>query len=288
MSKPGYQTLIIIGAPRSGTNILRDVLCNLDGFGSWPCDEINYIWRHGNMREKTDELSLDLATGSVKKFIRREFDLISKKQNLKVVVEKTCANSLRVPFVDAVIPEAKYIFIYRNGIDVVGSMIKRWRAKLDLPYVIQKARYVPLTDLPFYALNYLANQSYRIFSGKDRLAFWGPRFESYDEVLSNHSLEEVCALQWKRCTDLSDRALLKIAIDKFAKIKYESFVTDPVKELGRAMQQLNFEIDDEELSMATANVSDQSVGKGCRELGEKKYQLVHKLLSETLADYGYD
>lgn len=287
MSKSGYQSVIIIGAPRSGTNILRDVLCNLDGFGSWPCDEINYIWRHGNMREKTDELSVDLATCSVKKFVRREFDLIAKKQNLKVVVEKTCANSLRVPFVDAIIPEAKYIFIYRNGIDVVGSMMKRWKAKLDLPYIMHKARYVPLADLPYYALNYLANQSYRIFSGKGRLAIWGPKFENFDEVVSNHSLEEICALQWKRCAELSDKAFSDFASDKVTKIKYESFVTDPVKEIGRAMEQLDFEIDNKNLSKATAKVSNQSIGKGHQELGKNKYQLVHKLISDTLADYGY-
>ena len=41
---------MIIGAARSGTNMLRDVLTSLDGVDTWPCDEINYIWRHGNIR----------------------------------------------------------------------------------------------------------------------------------------------------------------------------------------------------------------------------------------------
>ena len=40
--------VVIIGAPRSGTNMLRDVLTSLPGFATWPCDEINLIWRHGN------------------------------------------------------------------------------------------------------------------------------------------------------------------------------------------------------------------------------------------------
>ena len=42
------QPVVIIGAARSGTNMLRDVLVKLPGVGTWPCDEINYIWRHGN------------------------------------------------------------------------------------------------------------------------------------------------------------------------------------------------------------------------------------------------
>ena len=42
--------LIIIGAGRSGTNILRDSLCKVDGVVTWNCDEINPLWRHGNIR----------------------------------------------------------------------------------------------------------------------------------------------------------------------------------------------------------------------------------------------
>ena len=54
--------LVIIGAPRSGTNMLRDVLTSFDGIGTWPCDEINYIWRHGNVRYPSDEIPADRAT----------------------------------------------------------------------------------------------------------------------------------------------------------------------------------------------------------------------------------
>ena len=36
-------TVIIIGAPRSGTNILRDTLTSLSNVGTWGCDEIPYL-----------------------------------------------------------------------------------------------------------------------------------------------------------------------------------------------------------------------------------------------------
>ena len=42
--------VIIIGAGRSGTNMLRDLLAQLPQFSTWPCDEINYIWRHSAKR----------------------------------------------------------------------------------------------------------------------------------------------------------------------------------------------------------------------------------------------
>ena len=49
------QDVIIIGAPRSGTNMLRDALTALPDCGTWPCDEINYVWRHGNVGFPSDE-----------------------------------------------------------------------------------------------------------------------------------------------------------------------------------------------------------------------------------------
>ena len=114
MSRP----VVIIGAPRSGTNMLRDVLCRVPGLGTWPCDEINYIWRHGNVRYSSDEFTVDMARPIVRRSIQRRF---AEQQKLhRVVVEKTCANSLRVPFVDKVIPQARYVFIVRDGIDAVS------------------------------------------------------------------------------------------------------------------------------------------------------------------------
>jgi len=287
MTGAAYQPLIIIGAPRSGTNMLRDVLCRLDGVGSWPCDEINYIWRHGNMGAATDEFDPGMATDRVKKYIRHKFDEVAKKQQLDVVVEKTCANSLRIPFVDTVIPDARYIFIYRDGIDVVASAVKRWKARLDLPYLMKKARYVPLLDLPFYALRYFANRMFRIFSGKRRLAFWGPKYANYEKILSTFELEEVCAHQWKSCIESSEKALIDIPSNRFARVSYEVFVSDPCKELSRVLLELKIDFDEKLLYEATGLVSDKSVGKGARELGEDKCQRVQKIISDTLVRYGY-
>ena len=113
--------VIIIGAPRSGTNMLRDVLTSLEGIETWPCDEINYIWRHGNVGYPSDEIPAEMATRKVQSYIRKKFDSIADKTHAEIIVEKTCANSLRVPFVDRLLPDAKYIFIYRDGVDATGS-----------------------------------------------------------------------------------------------------------------------------------------------------------------------
>ena len=84
-----YEKVIIVGAPRSGTNMLRDILTSFDNIATWPCDEINYIWRHGNMFYPSDEIPAQNATDQVKKYILGSFDSIHKKYNADILIEKT-------------------------------------------------------------------------------------------------------------------------------------------------------------------------------------------------------
>jgi len=283
-----YQPIVIIGAPRSGTNMLRDVLCEFERVGTWPCDEINYIWRHGNIRSETDEFTLEMARPDVKKFIRKEFDQFAKKESLNFLIEKTCANSLRVPFVDQVVPEAKYIFIVRDGVDAVGSATIRWKAKLDVPYILKKVRYVPWSDLPFYGFRYIGSRIYKFFSKEQRLSFWGPQFNGLNEALEKYSLEEVCALQWQRCVDLSEDAFQKIPDDKVVRVKYEDFVSNPVEELTRILQELNIPFEGTQVQEAVKSVTSRSIGKGRKALNDEQLKAVSELVPDTLQRYGYE
>jgi len=84
-----YVKVVVIGAPRSGTNMLRDVICRLPGFATWPCDEINYIWRHGNARWPSDALPPELATAKVRAYINRQFGGQARGRGARYLVEKT-------------------------------------------------------------------------------------------------------------------------------------------------------------------------------------------------------
>jgi hypothetical protein len=283
-----YQPVIIIGAPRSGTNMLRDILCEFKGVGTWPCDEINYIWRHGNISKETDQFDKSMATPRIKKFINNEFDKIAKKYDLDVIVEKTCANSLRVPFVDEIIPDAKYIFIYRDGLDAAGSAKKRWTAKLDIPYILKKVKYVPLMDLPYYGLRYFWHRIYKIFSKEKRLALWGPQFNGLDEALNKYSLEEVGALQWKKCVDLSEEAFKNISEDRLVRVKYEEFVTNPQIELKKILDKYEINYSDNEIKEYTKSVTNKSLGKGRKAFDNEQTKKISSLIKDSLQRYGYE
>ena len=279
--------VVIVGAPRSGTNMLRDMLVKLPKVGTWPCDEINYIWRHGNVRYPSDEFTRDMAAVDVKRYIHTQFDQLAKSHQLDMVVEKTCANSLRVGFVDEVLPDAKYIFIVRDGVDVVGSAMLRWKASLDIPYLLAKARYVPIVDLPYYASKYLSNRLYRLISKEKRLASWGPKLDDMDAILKNYSLLQVCALQWKTCVNKSEEEFSRIDPERVVRVKYEDLVSHPHYEFLRIAKFLGQEVTPSILNGVTQSVSIGSVGKGRAALGASGLAEILPLINETLAVHGY-
>jgi len=276
-----YQPVIIIGAARSGTNMLRDVLTSLPGAGTWPCDEINYIWRHRNARNPLDEFQSHQATGPVRRFIRGEFDRIAGRGGLDVVVEKTCANSLRVGFVDRVVPDARYLFLGRDGVDVVASAMTCWTNPIDLGYIFRKARFVPWRDVPYYGARYLANRLYHLVSGKKRLAAWGPRFEGMQRALVERSLAEVCALQWARSVQLASEALAGIDADRVLCLQYEQFVDAPQKYTQRIVDFLEIDVDPTAIASSVAGVSRRSVGKGRRQLDDETIASIMPILESV-------
>ncbi|QIB65975.1 sulfotransferase family protein [Kineobactrum salinum] len=282
-----YQPVVIVGAPRSGTNMLRDVLCQLPGVATWPCDEINYIWRHGNVRYPSDELPAERVSPTIREYIRKHFNWVASHYSATTVIEKTCANSLRVPFVDRVLPEAKYIYIHRDGIDATGSATLRWTAELDLPYIMQKVRFVPVMDLPYYGVRYIWSRLYRLFSRERRLAFWGPALDGMSEILENYSLHEVCALQWQRCVESAESAFSDIDEERVHRVSYESLVKDPIGELSKLLKFLNIEASPSDISQSVAGVSSSSIGKGRASLSEAEIIRLKTLIEPTLARYGY-
>jgi hypothetical protein len=282
-----FTPIVIIGAARSGTNMLRNVVSQLPGFCTWPCDEINYIWRHGNAHCPSDEFLAEQASVSIKKYIRRAFSRIAQKHNCRYVVEKTCANSLRVSFVEMIVPEAKFIFLSRDGRDVVASAMKRWFAPLNTTYLLNKAKYVPITDIPYYASKYLMNRLNKIFSNEKRLSYWGPRFKGMEEMVLCKSLLEVCAVQWARCVEKSLEQLGDINPSRIHRIRYEDFVRNPAGEFRGLCDFLEVGIPLSEAERFVQGVSAKTVGTWRREFSENDLRVLNPLLGHPMNALGY-
>ncbi|TWT87100.1 Sulfotransferase domain protein [Pseudobythopirellula maris] len=282
-----FQPVVIIGAARSGTNMLRDALCRLDGFATWPCDEINYVWRHRNAAHPDDELRAEHASPRTISSVRRCFAKQAARTGARFLVEKTCANSLRVPFVNRIVPEAKYLLIVRDGRDVVASALKRWSATLDWAYVLAKTRYVPKADLAYYATRYALNRLHR-FGGRDRrLKEWGPRYSGMPESLIRHSLDLVCAEQWERCLTKSENDLALFSSDRVEVVTYEDYVTRPAMELTKIASFLGVKLSENAAQRFTADVTPRSIGAWRRGLDPECRDRVGRRLETALIEHGY-
>lgn len=279
--------VVIVGAARSGTNMLRDLLVRLPGFVTWPCDEINYVWRHGHRDFPTDQFSRAMADEKTKSYLRRQFSRLPRKSS-DTIVEKTCATTLRCGFVHEVLPSAKFINIIRDGRDVASSAALRWNAKLDLPYILKKARYVPLTDIPYYGFKYLKARLYRIFAGKKRLSTWGPRFEGMDEVFAKHSLAVGCAIQWNVSVESALEQLLEIPAEQVLTIRYEEFTANPVEGLTKVCRFLGAEVEGSLLQSLASGVSSKSVGNWKRHLSEDDLAEIEVHVGPLLSQLGYE
>jgi hypothetical protein len=278
------QDVVIVGAPRSGTNMLRDVLTTIPGVTTWPCDEINLIWRHGNRASASDELTPAAARPEVRRYIRRRFDAV-RKTDQPIVVEKTCANSLRVEFVRAVLPDAKYVVITRDGLDAAASAMKRWVAPLDLSYTAAKARFVPLSDVAYYGVRFASGRLRRRSSTPGRVSgWWGPRPDDYRELMATHPLDELCAIQWQRCVEQSLAALADLGDRRVHRVRYEEFVTDPGRHVSELASFLGVA---DQPSARVDGVLASSVGKGRRDLGDEATSRLEGLVASTLKELGY-
>ena len=146
------QPVFIIGAARSGTKYLRDILALASNAAKVPYD-INYVWRYGSENHADDSLPLSLLSSRKRAFIRAQVYRLSKAspEDETIVFEKTVGNSLRVPFVRGVFPEARFIHLVRDGRAVTESAMRQWREPVSWSRLLEKIRGLPLENIGYAA-----------------------------------------------------------------------------------------------------------------------------------------
>ena len=220
-----FQPIILIGAARSGTKLIRDVIATHPDVDKVPYD-INYVWRLGNEAVPHDELSVDWLTPGIRQRILSKFASFST--HLPFLIEKTVSNCLRVSYVQAIFPEARFIHLVRNGYDVVESVYRQWSARPDWWYLLGKAKTFPFTDACGYAFSYARDMCLKfIVPNQRQRGIWGPRYAGVEMDVASKDLLEVCAIQWARCVNLALKDLSSLPIEKILTIRYEDFVTHP-------------------------------------------------------------
>jgi hypothetical protein len=278
--------IIIVGAGRSGTKMLRGILSSHSDVVCFP-REINYIWRHGNAEFPTDELTTEHARPEVAAYIRYRFETLSAKNNGRRVIEKTCANSLRVEFVNAVFPEAYIIHLVRDGRAVAESARRRWLAKPEMRYLLEKLRWVPVQDVPYYAFRFLRYQIGRVQLENGTQLSWGPRFAKLDTLTKEKSLIEVCGLQWQTCVKAASAALAQLPSKQVLTVKYENLVEDPVTISKHIFEHVQIPFLSESQTYVKNHIHPGNLDKWKQNLSSEELALLEPQIESELLKYGY-
>ena len=284
VSKP----IIIVGAGRSGTKLLRSVLDTASETVIFP-REINYVWRYGNASYPTDILPPELARPAIQRYVHKKFEGLAQTQPNARVVEKTCANALRVPFVYAIFPDAYFIHIIRDGRAVAESARRRWSAKPELNYLLEKLRWVPARDIPYYGWRYLTYQLGR-FNNQSESAqsSWGPRFDGLDELVEQKELLEVCGIQWQTCVQTAQHDFQQLPQAQTLTVHYESLIENPVGLARDIFAWADLSFTNEAKEAITHLVHDGNLSKWRNVLAPAELDNLTKIIRTTLAEYGYD
>lgn len=220
------QPVLIIGAARSGTKFLRDILSQAPAVATVPYD-VNYVWRYGNADRQDDELGENDASEHVRRFVRSTLPSIARfdAARHRFLLEKTVSNGLRIPFVARIVPEARYIVLVRDGRAVTESAMRQWQASPQWRDLIEKLKGMPVQNYSYvawFALNYGRGLLSRRGGGK----VWGPRYRGVDDDIANESLAFVCARQWSRVVESAEVGIQAIPEDRRFVLRYEDLVAD--------------------------------------------------------------
>ncbi|UCD37831.1 MAG: sulfotransferase [Fidelibacterota bacterium] len=215
--------VIIIGAGRSGTKFVRSILAASRMCWIIPYD-VGYIWRYRNESYPHDALPPEIYDERIARFIRRQLVKLAhvpKHHTQGFIVEKSVPNTLRVAFVNAVLPDARFLHLIRDGRDVVESAVRQWNQNPDPRYLLKKIRYFPFSNMR-YAFWYLKN----MIGGKQGTSVWGPRYPGIEDDVRKLSTLEVCARQWHFCLQTALDDLSTLPPDRQLTVRYEDLISD--------------------------------------------------------------
>jgi hypothetical protein len=253
--------VFIVGSPRSGTTILGELLDKHDHISQWY--EPYFVWDRFFRRASDDERTEADASLQVRKWIYRNFVRFKTRKKCSVLIDKSPRNSLKIPFILKVFPQAKFIHILRDGRDVTLSINKEWLRRQNIiqnpqnkggfnygaAYQVIKtflSRQPFLKDklraLWFETHGHLINKKKHL----NRLRWkgeigWGPRFKQWERIYEQSSLLKFNAYQWLHCVQRIETDWKFIQKNNRLIIHYEDLIQTPRKKIIEILEFLGLD-----------------------------------------------
>ena len=253
------EPIFVVGAARSGTHLVATTLRkNLDVVYT---GEVNELWKRYVPPSRYDSIPSSAASEEVIVKLRNAFEHYVETQGGGRLLEKTPANTLRLPFVTRVFPDARIVHIVRDGRDVALSARRKYRGnlkkmtKFETPRTSFRERLVMLVETAITKMR--LNPSPRsLLSNLGRYwkgtlshlgyggeAMWGPRFPGWETYFKHYSILEVAAIQWRASVDCVENFLAARPDVAAYDIKYEDLVAHPDETLAGLFRFLHNDTD---------------------------------------------
>ncbi len=271
-ARPPERPLFLIGCPRSGTTALLRVLLASQELRSLQA-EGHILWDpfHPRPRE-SDVLSAADVSDREREYVYLAIRMFVRNRRF---VDKTPPNCLRIPYLDALFPDATFLFLRRRAADNVSSLMEGWRAR---PRFVSHRLPEPLTgiDLP----------------DPDRWSFvLVPGWRD----LRSAPLEEICARQYVACNEAVLAARGAMDPFRWVDVSYEDLVAAPVAEVRRLSGELGLAFTPE-LERAAAALADRVAPTALtpprrdkwREQNREAIERILPLCAETEKRLGYE
>jgi hypothetical protein len=222
--------IFVIGCSRSGTTVTFETLATapkLLNFGY----EIPQFW-NGLYGPLTNGWSSEAAEARHARPHHRAaaFRFFYQRLGRGLVLDKTCINTLRVSYLDKLFPEARFVFIQRDGRDNISSMMDGWReGRTDGSFGLNQFFGPAPEDI---AINHGEFREWHFFLP--------PGWRDYRHA----ALEEVCAYQWITANQLALDAGERLAADRWIRIRYEDLIAQPVELFRSVFERLGLSFTD--------------------------------------------
>jgi hypothetical protein len=216
------EPVFVLGCPRSGTSLVLEGLLRSGQLRSVQ-SEGHILWdEFHHPRDRgwdSDALTADDVSERERQYVNCAIALFVRGSRF---VDKTPENCLRVSYLDALFPDARFVFLRRRAADNVNSLIEAWRAR---PRFVKYRLPDPLNgiaplDGPLWSLVLVPG--------------W--------RELRDAPLAEIAARQYAACNEAVLEALAAMDASKWIDVTYEDLVEAPLRELGAIYEWLGLEL----------------------------------------------
>jgi Sulfotransferase family len=217
--------VFVLGAPRSGTTSLFEILSANSQLGSLG-HEGHDLWRAFHHPRYSGWRSDVVDAHDVRPGERRYVNAyLGTRISRDRIVEKTPENCLRIPYLLELFPDASVVAVHREPLDTINSLINGWRH----PRGRYRSYFVP-QDLTIPGYPHARQWCFALIDG------W--------RDLSSAGIAEIAFAQWKACTVGLDSGRGLLAPDRWTDVHLGDLVADPHRVVATIAERIGVDVDE--------------------------------------------